>query len=188
MDTPSNAVKPLTAEERKELAELCTRTTPGPWEWNGQDADHLHLYQRGGKHKNVATVLVSHGTFSNNSGADAEFITAARTALPAALAQIEADAKRIAELEARLAQAEKERDVTFRAKISNAFDSRISELLAKLADLERQLAEPRLALQPGQYGYVCFCGARIISRNGEVPLCPKCAQATPAPAPASNPI
>jgi hypothetical protein len=103
----------MTSEEITAIRAYCDAATPGPWYNPGlasisltfdqecniypPDTTESHGFQFGGP---VAVVKYRGECDSNPDGADADFISRARTDLPRVLDELEKREKRIAELEA----------------------------------------------------------------------------------------
>ena len=145
---------PLTAEERKELALLCEKATPEPWEIMGpyptvticiadpsKDDPSVGYFH----YEPICTLA----TISNNLGRswtpDAALIAAARTALPRALATIEGlEAALGADTVIAAPDGTPAKFIRCQESLVEGWLKAVLEredLQAKVADLERQLAE-----------------------------------------------
>ena len=141
----------MTAEDRVRLAALCAAATPEPWRHETQESDSFDgAYSSG--HVTAAAHDYAGNTVSRRDSvtapdsmtfADGEFIAAARTALPALLAEVTAareytttHAGCIEEIRrVQLAMAERENELHDRK------DATIAELRAHAAALEGALRE-----------------------------------------------
>lgn len=108
----------MTEIDRKRLRELCAKATEGPWEWVNGKTDEA--WRSGDLWASLRTVeqfpmqytpgkipkfIADVDTFHDNAEANAAFIAAARTAVPALLDALESAEGRIGELERQLAEA-----------------------------------------------------------------------------------
>lgn len=88
----------MTPDERKVARERCEAATPGPWEWKAADGSLLGLGTRGFVESEHVLSCPRCPACQEHGGrclwpekADSDFIAHARTDLPAALDQLDAD-------------------------------------------------------------------------------------------------
>lgn len=121
----------MTGRSDEELAALAAAATPGPWKARQEDDDDWAVRQVNDDPPGVTTYIVE-GCHQGKSGGmyDAEFIAAAREAVPALLA--------------RVAQAETERDAAkeLLATVA-AYRDQVEPVVARAVRTERALAAVR---------------------------------------------
>ena len=103
-----NPQEGLTDDELRRIAQRAARATPGPWYWITKDHDEYHVFGDGELSENrfdrsgrspmldkyvavpLLTVWDNDGESSNDAGCfeDADFVTAARSDVPALLAEV----------------------------------------------------------------------------------------------------
>lgn len=93
----------MTADDIDRIRELEAKATPGPWTavtTGVRGGDHWYVCDEG---ESIAHISANDGINEDQRQPDAEFIAAARTAVPALLSALDDRDARIAELEAELA-------------------------------------------------------------------------------------
>lgn len=81
---------PLDADQRAHWKQLAEAATPGPW-WREGDDEHFYGMRRGGRPNGEGIGSTRYyGKIHPDATADAEFIAAARTAVPELLEALEA--------------------------------------------------------------------------------------------------